>query len=394
MKKLSILLIGLLLVAGFAFGSNEFEGTPTTDVDITASVTWGVDLNTNYTGFMNAGSYDLELWWLNVDDEVDFVKEGTDGLYGYIKLDNAGLKVDGGAISLAGTVSAKIVVSPVEILIYSAPGFAYDKAAAVDDMNVAIALGDDDGGANGGITIKVPVDPVTVSLKFASDGDWLTNTENDYAIGSDIKLAVDPVTLNLGLTYGFLEAPTLGVSALVELALDVMGGIDVSFAFDGVQPDGGDFDFDLAAGTVIALTEDNDDDDSADITLDAHIYLGDPDTDLDVAIGFAEPEAGGLMDMLYATVTIELLDLLEDTLGWTVDVSGGYDTGDIDPYFGFGFGSDEIVNLKAGVALKAGFTGIDSTTITIDYTADDLTDVDATLTNDVGIITVKAAVSF
>jgi hypothetical protein len=172
MKKLSILLIGLLLLTGIAFANNEFEATPVVDVDITASVTWGVDLNTNYTGFQNAGTYDIELWWLNTADEVDFVKDAMDGLNGYIKLDNAGLKVDGGLIVLAGTVSAKIVLSPVEILIYSAPGFAYDMAPTIDsgvvegDVKVAITAAN----TVGGITIKVPIDPVTISLKLASDG--------------------------------------------------------------------------------------------------------------------------------------------------------------------------------------------------------------------------------
>jgi hypothetical protein len=392
MKKLSILLIGLLLLTGIAFANDEFEATPVVDVDITASVTWGVDLDTNYTGFQNAGTYDIELWWLNTADEVDFVKDAMDGLNGYIKLDNAGLKVDGGLIVLAGTVSAKIVLSPVEILIYSAPGFAYDMAPVIDsvlssgvvegDVKVAITAAN----TVGGITIKVPIDPVTISLKLASDGDWLTNTANDYVIGSDVKLAVDPVTVTLGFTYGFLGAPVLGVSAKTALALDVVEGLDAWVGFDGVQPDGGTFDWDLATGVTLGLTPDNADDDSADVTLDAYVYTGGATTDLDLALGFSEPEAGGLMEMLYAGVTVELLDVL-DVLAWNVDVSGGYDTGDVDPYFGFGYGSDTIFNLKAGVVLKAGLTGIDNTTFTIEYLSTDLA-------TDNGLITVKAAVSF
>lgn len=401
MKKLSILFLGLLLVAGFAFGNDEFEAVPTTDVDITASVTWGIDLNTNQTGFVNAGSFDLELWWIDVDDEVDFVRDAMDGLNGYIKLDNAGLKIDGGVIALAGTVSAKVVIDPIEVLIYGVPSLNLSRAPGIEAVADTPDIGTTITGANtvGGIAIKVPVDPITVTLEVASDGDWTTNVNNEYVLGGEVKVEVDPITVNLGATYGWLGAPETGISALVELALaDVASGLDVYLGFDGNMPDGGDFGYDAAAGLVLALSEDNDDDESGDIFLDIYFapYAAPAtDIDLDVQFGLSEPEAGGLKDMLYANATVLLADLLGPAdLGWFVDVTGGYDTGDVDPYFGFGFGSDEVINLNVGVALKAGLTGIDNTTITLDYVADDLTDVDPAEANNIGIFTIKTAVSF
>jgi hypothetical protein len=382
MKKLSILLVGLLLVTGFAFAQDV-------EVDFDASVTWGIDLNTQYTGFMNDASSSVTITWL---DEADYENGGSmDDMYGSISLTDVSFGVDGtGVTYTAGSVEAKIVISPAEITIYSAPSFDYDLAPTIETVNeasVATTLA----GANtiGGITITIPVDPITVGLNVASDGDWTDNSANDYVIGADVELAVDPATVTLGFTYGFLGAPQLGVSALVELALaDVASGLDAWVGFDGNQPDGGSFDYDMAAGATIALTEDNADGDSADVSLDTYLYFGTatPDPDVDIQLGFAEPEAGGIMDMLYADATVQILDVLA-TLAWNVDVSGGYDTGDIDPYFGFGYGSDSIFDVNVGVHLKEGFTGIDLTTITLDYVSTDVS-------TDNGIFTVEAAVAF
>lgn len=392
MKKLSILFIGLLLVTGFAFADGEFDGTPTTDIDITASVTWGVDLNTNATGFKNEATFDAELTWLN---EVDFSKAGDDGLYGSISVVDVVLKVDtagaGGPVTLTrGAITAKVVVDPMEIKIYAAPGFAINKATQVDATTAAdvqTALANVNGTMIGGITITLPVDPITVALKVASDGDWTENVDNEYVIGSDITLEVDPIELGVALTYGWLGAPQVGIGVKADVALDVADGIDAYVAFDANIPDGGDLAWDAAVGFTFHLSEANADDDTANVGAKVYVApFGTDQMDLDVALTFAEPEVGGLMDMLYASATVQLLDLLE-TLAWNVDVSGGYDTGSVDPYFGFGYGSDEIFDLNVGVHLKSGLTGIDLTTITLDYVSTDLS-------VDNGIFTVKTAIAF
>jgi len=81
MKKLSILLIGLLLVSGLAFAQ---------DVTVTgsATLTFGMDLNNNATGFQNEAASSISLEWLSGDEE-----SGTQGwitLSGWeISLDHA-----------------------------------------------------------------------------------------------------------------------------------------------------------------------------------------------------------------------------------------------------------------------------------------------------------------
>jgi len=379
MKKLSILLIGLLLVTGFAFAQDVA-------VDASASVTWGVDLNTQYTGFLNDASSSVSITWL---DEADYASSGDDDMYGSITLTDVSFGVDGtGVTYTAGSVEAMVVISPVEITIYSAPSFDYNLAPAIEATNeIDIETALVSANTIGGIAISVPVDPITLTVNVASDGDWTTNSANDYVIGSDIVVAVDPATITLGVTYGYLGAPQTGVSALVELALaDVVGGLDAWVGFDGNMPDGGSFDYDLAAGTTLALTPDNADGDSADVSLDSYMYFGTAlaDPDVDLSLSFTEPEAGGLADMVSATVAFELLDVLA-TSSWNLDVDGAYNTGDLKPYFGFGYGSDSVFDLNAGVELYEGFTGLDFTTITLDYVSTDLS-------VDSGIITVKVGV--
>jgi len=385
MKKLSILLIGLFLVAGMASASDEFSGTPATDIDISANVTWGVDLNTGYTGFQNAASFDAELYWLNDDDGTDYEKGGDDGLYGYIYVDDVYLEFDAGSWQLGyDYISASVVVDPAEIIIWTAPAFEWGSAEILDgtDIDVAPALGSTN--TIGGVTIELADlgDMATVDVYVASDGDWTDNAANDYAAGADVEVGVSIVTITVGGFYGWFSGATWGATALVEATVDALSGVDIAAGVDFM--DGGAWD--VAGNVTVNLSEENDDGDTGNVYVD--VYYSET-ADLDVVLGFAEPTDMGIKDMLGASLVVELFDIT-GTLSWNVDVTGEYDTGDLMPYFGFGMGDDEVVNLNAGVELYSGFTGIDLTTITLDYVSTDLTDP----TQDLGIFTVDVAVSF
>jgi hypothetical protein len=392
MKKLSILFIGLLLVSGLAFASDEFEGTPATDIDITASVTWGVDLNTGYTGFQNAGSFDLELKWLDDDDELDFEAGGDDGLYGYILIEDAQLEVDGGFLLVSvSEITASVVIDPAEITIYHAPGMSWGNAAKIEaaDVDVKPALT----GANtiGGITVTLADlgDMVDVDLYVVSDGDWLTNSTNSYAAGADLEVGVSIVTVSVGGFYGWFDAATWGATAELAVNLEYFStdGVDISVGMDFV--DGGAWD--LAFNTTLNFSEENEDEETGNLAVD--VYYSDT-ADLDAQIAFSEPTDMGIMDMLGASFTLQLLNLTSGTISYNVDVTGEYDTGDVMPYFGFGYGTDEVLNLNVGVELYEGLTGIDNTDIVIDYTAKDLTDADPLEANDIGQISIMVEVSF
>jgi hypothetical protein len=366
MKKLSILLIGLLLVSGLAFA--EFGAVT---VSGSASVTWGVDLNSGATGFANAGTSSVSIALI---DKASATTTGDDGLYGTITVKDYSLKItDGAIVSSIGAVTASIMVDPATITIYKAPGMSWGNATIIDGTDLAPGLT----GANtmGGITIGIPAGPADLSIYVVSDGDWTSNVANDYAAGLDVSVVAGPATIDLGGFYGWFNASG-SWGATAGVALDVAPAA-ISIGFDIVPGD-----WEVSAGAVIDLTEANGDGKTGNVALDVSYSEAD---DLDVALGVAEPKAGGFVDMLYASMAVELLNLTSGAIGWTVDVDGGYDTGDIDPYFGFGYGSDSIFDLNVGVILKAGLTGIDNTTITLDYVSTDLP-------TDLGIITIKAAV--
>jgi hypothetical protein len=381
MKKLSILLIGLLLVTGLAFA--DFGDV---DVSGSASVTFGVDLDNGTTGFANAGTSSVTI---TLVDEADAEATGDDGLYGTITIEEYSLEIEDGVIvSALGDVSASITVDPAVITIYSAPSLSLDYAATIDSGTVEgdISTGISATGTNviGGVTISIPAGPADIDLMVASDGDWNDNAANNYAVGTEISVDVAPATIDLGFIYGwFGTGAVVGLSAAVELDI---APATITVGFDGDASVSGAFAFDIAAGAAVDLSEANDDDDTANVSLDAYVYTGGTDLDLDVALGFAEPTDGGLMDMLGASVTLELLDVVA-ALAWNVDVTGEYDTGDLMPYFGFGFGTDGVFDLNVGVELYETFTGIDNTTVVLDYESPDLA------ASILGVITVMAEVS-
>jgi hypothetical protein len=402
MKKLSILLIGLLLLTGFAFANDEFEGVPTTDIDITATATWGVDLNTNYTGFTNAATFDAELWWLNPDDEVGFASEAMDDMYGTISVSIVTVALDtagaGGPITVSmDEIVAKIVISPVEIRIWAGPKTAWGNVAMIDaaDAGIAPTLASDElvAATIGGLSIILPVAPATIKVYVLSDGSWLTNTDNDYAAGVDLTVAVAPITIDVGGFYGWFDAAgTWGGTAKAKVALaDVLSGLDITVAAD--FQDGTPLPWEVGFGTVVKFTPKNPDDDDSQANLAINVVYSDA-SDLDLSVVFTEPKALAFVDAMAATVTLKVLNLL-GTIGWTVDVTGEYTIqAGLTPSFGFGYGSDEIADLMVKLVLGAAFTGIDLTTITLLYDANDLTSMDAVEVNDIGIFTIAAAVAF
>jgi hypothetical protein len=383
MKKLSILLIGLLLITGFAFG---IDVTPTVALAGTATVTWGVDLNTNATGFQNATTGSLTITFIA---KATASKGAEDDLYGWIQIKDYSLTLTPTAAGgSAGTVTAKIVISPIEILIYGKPGMTWGNAVVLEagDTDLAPALV----GANttGGITIVLPVDPAKISVYLVSDGDWTAanaNTANDYGIGTDVVVTVDIVKISIGGYYGWLNATAsygATAGAVVTLA-DVLNGVTVDIGFDVIDP--GTWEVD--AITTVNISEANADDAKTNVALKVFYSQA---ADLDVTLGFSEPLAGGLIADVSASVMVQLFDLLSGTIVWNVDVDGKYSSGGLAPWFGFGYGSDTIFDLELGVDLMAAFTGIDNTTVTLKYISTQLAPAPA----DVGIITAAVKVAY
>jgi hypothetical protein len=382
MKKLSILLIGLLLITGFAV-AQEFDGS--VSVGGSGTVTFGVDLDSQLHGFLNEFTSTLEIT-LVAEGSVEAGAE--DALAGHILIDAFSATADdaAGLTVTAGAVTAKIIISPVEIVIYAAPAMSWGNATVLEtgDTDIAPALASDEivAAAIGGITIVLPIDPATIEVYVVSDGDWTTNSDGDYAAGADVEVVIDPITVSLGGFYGWFDAAgTWGGTAgvVVDLA-DILNGITVDIGVDLIDP--GDFEVD--AITTVNLSEANADDEMANVALSIFYSQA---ADLDVVLGVSEPLAGGLMDMLAAGITLELFDLLSGTIVWNVDVTGSYDAGGLVPGFGVGMGSDNVIDINVYVEIGSDFSGIDHTTVTIDYTT-----ADVNVSN--GVVTVETTVSY
>jgi hypothetical protein len=305
--------------------------------------------------------------------------------------------LDGVTTATIGAVEAKIVISPAEILIYAAPTMIFGNVAMIDAADAGLPVDLAETNVIGGITIVLPIDPVTLKVFLVSDGSGVggtapyaagTNVNNDYAIGTNVKVVVDIITINVGGYYGWLNAATWGATAKAAVALaDILNGVDISLAADIEDPG----DWELGFGTTLKFSEANADDEKANLALSV-VYGAAPG--LDARVVFTEPKAGGLMDALKAIITLDVLNLT-GTLGWNVNIVGEYTMmPGFTPSFTFDTGSDQIVYLMLKLALGADFTGIDLTTLTLMYVADDLTSMDAALLNDKGVVTVEAKVAF
>jgi hypothetical protein len=206
MKKLSILLIGLLLVAGLAFAQDEEEDmtAPAVTLSGSASVTFGADLDTGATGFENSISLNA---WVVFWDETQGTEE-MDGVYGMIELNGFRFRVgdDEGAQTRGSRVTAKIVADPLYVEIYGdgGVGTAYDESvdqanlvgrAAYNAMDLTDVISNDYDAEHMGIAIGADVEIATVEFYVESEYDWKDedggdiNTANAYAFGLWVSLA-------------------------------------------------------------------------------------------------------------------------------------------------------------------------------------------------------------
>jgi hypothetical protein len=389
MKKLSILLIGLLLVTGFAFAQ---EWSPSISVSGSATLTWGVNLNDPMiTGFQNDESASLSI---ELIASGDLTNGGSDdGLSGSITI--AGVGYSEGGTPAAGDVTAKIVISPIEIIIANAPSMSFGNVTILDIDGPGVATSIVGANTIGGVTIVIPVDPVTVDVFLVSDGDWTDNANNDYATGLTATIDVSPLTLDVGVLYGWFEGAKIALTANVGVSVaEVVNGLDANVGFDMEVPDVGDAAWEVGADVTLNFSEANADDDQANVSLGVSYAELD---DLDAELGFSEPTAGGVVDAVGASIAVGLNDITGDVedLSFDIAVDIDYSAGGLSPYAGFTYrSSDDLITAKAGVGLGSDLTGIDLTTIDIDWASTDLTEDGGAAGSDLGILTIAFTVSY
>jgi len=387
MKRIALLTV-LLLVVGLTAGF-AVDVKPTVAITGTASLSWGYNLDTGDTGFLNAADSSFRVSFL-AEDGTD-THAGTGAMYGSITISNVELfwNADSAAGAWTGglldaDIAAKIVITPFEIGVYAAPGMTQDFFGAFEDADVPDLVVDEDevafamaGSAfatNYGTWITGTFGPAAVTLKVVSDGDWakagtaavaagadtytlfvadgteVSDGTGDYVVASS---GVDAAAgaLTAGLYYFKKTAGSAAVAATTQSNNYAFGGEAVlTFAPLTVSAGayyGTDLSFygkvalDMApivawgaveanmptAGMVLTAGGGLTFTITTGTTLAASAWYGDAAQGLDLNVVFTEPEAG-LVPALDATVTFNLLDVGDFKASeWEAKVAAGYKVG-------------------------------------------------------------------
>jgi hypothetical protein len=350
MKRIALLTVLLLVVGLTAFG---IDVKPTLALTGSASVTWGFDLDHSATGFKNVGNASFTLSLLAADGTDTHA--GTGAAYGSITINNIeaywnDVGVAAGFTALgpdptddkSADVTAKIVVTPFEIGVYAAPGMTQDFFATFEDADVPDLVVDNNETAFGmfgsgyatnyGTWVTGTFGPAAVTVKVVSNGDWTTNTQNDYAFGGEAVLTFKPVTVSAGGYYGSSTPSFYGKVALDMAPIVAWGALEANMPTAGM---------DLAAGGGLTFTI------VADTTLAATAWYGDSYNGADVNVVFTEPGDKGLIPMLDTSIKFNLLDVGGNLNSeWELVTATGYKIGlNSDatnyarPYVNFTYGS-------------------------------------------------------
>lgn len=421
MRKIALLTMPLLVFGLFSL-SAEMMIDPTSvsaKVSGETTLTWGLDLDSNATGFTNEMSTNLEVTVIPKSSS-DTGMMDTDDLYAYIKLKDYKwvANKDGGATTAPG-IETKLIMGAFSITTYSAPSIKVDFVDPKDDDEAGDPGYPDfddlitEYTGSGGLTLGYKLDPVDLSLGVISQHDWSESDEADQEIdachthGADGAVTAcageQSADRNDNNAYAFLGTVKLDIGDDADLEARVayaheyasggsdiglgakatfdLGDIDPHIAFDAAVPPNGDsVPFDVGAGLKWDISP-NDDKSYFETNLMMHAPGGDADQNLGISATLKEGDGddGALLGM-GASLTLDLYDLTSEDSEWGVKVAAHYKVNDIKPFFKVEFSNAE----DAGTAFEAGLelTMVKHLTTTLKYASDDITGGD-----DQGVVT-------
>jgi hypothetical protein len=431
MRKIALLTVPMLIFGLVSLSAQEMEMMgPAVNSPVTAEVsgestlTWGINLENNATGFRNESTADLKVTIVPKASVNTGMMEDTDDLYAYIELNDFEWVVtsaDGQGKTTAPSVTTKLIMGAFSIKTFSGPTVKVDYVDTVD--------GDDDNGDDKedefpgpdfddvataytgmGLTVAYAIDPVILSLGVVSENDWTEskpdpenkdvvdchthgpnddgdivlmkcpaddkddqNDENAYAFIGTINLAIgENADLEAKVAYaheytagGYENTDDIGVGAKATFNL---GDITPHIAFDTAIPSGGAaIPWDVGGGVKWNLSADE----KSSFSTDLMMYspsVG--DSKLYVAASLVEGEGDdGALEGMGATLTVGLNDAAGDS-EWNARVKASYKVEGIKPYFELAFGSkdDAMTSFKAGLEL----TMIAHLTTTLQYASEDI----------------------
>jgi hypothetical protein len=359
---LTILLVGVALVAGFAE-----EVKPTITISGSGSVFWGIDLMNYATGFDNTATASTTLTLAGAAGS----KAGKDGWYGSISISAPSwVATDTGVLTFTAPATTATIVGmggKAVIGVSTAPSLALDFVPAIEaDSGAADALLEDE--AEIGVTYAgegtylsyTMSDALMVGLEVVSENPWTTNVAQAYALALDVQSKFAGFTVNAGVNYGFnYAANPLGVGAKVAYTHAMITPLWV--AFDGqILPT---FAWEVGAGAGVTLAN----------AMAASVAAFVDATNIDVMVSLTEPLAKGLVDKLEAGVTAYILDLT-GVLEYRVAFTAGYDTGKLYPHVGVTYTDDSLLaaTLTAFVHVDYDLFEAAPTTLFVEWNSDDL----------------------
>jgi hypothetical protein len=171
------------------------QAGPAVTLKGSSTLTFGMDLGTNATGFKNESAMDLKVTIIpeqTAERNSEGKRDETDDLYAHIKLENFKWEVtsaDHSGKTSAPAITTSLFMGPFSLKTFTAPTIHIDYVDD-DDADKAGAthpgLGYKDFApdvdttyhGSGGLTLGYEIDPVTLSLGVLSAQDW-TDTVDD-----------------------------------------------------------------------------------------------------------------------------------------------------------------------------------------------------------------------
>jgi len=435
MRKIALLTIPLLIFGLFSLSAQMMLDPAGVSVEVSGSstLTWGIDLESNATGFTNAAEADLKITIVPEQSTNSGMMDDSDDLYAYILLENFKWEVtsaDGSGKTTAPGVTTKLIMGPLSIQTHAGPTVKVDYVDTVDG-------GDDNGddkedefpGADFadvetkydgmGLTVAYDLAPVMVSLGVVSENDWTEskeadkdklachdhkddgsvvacagdqkddqNDENAYAFIGTIALDIgDNADLEAKVAYaheygtgGFENHDDIGIGAKATFNL---GDITPIIAFDTAIPSAGtDVPWDVGGSVKWNLSADE------ESHVSTHLMMHQPtsgDSKMYVALSLIEGDGdAGALEAMGAELTVGL----DDAAGagdWNAKVAASYLTEGIKPFFDvkFGSGDDAATAFKAGLEL----TMVKHLTTTLQYASKNIE-------TDKGAVTTAVKISY
>lgn len=263
MKKLALVLVLVAAIAAAGFAQVSLEPTLTGS----ATLTFGVDLDLMATGFANETEADIEI---TLVEEATEEKGGDGTVYGWIKLEDFSIVVDGDGVGVTTpSISARLYMGPVYIDILGVDD-AVDSAglgAVIGaDILAPATLDNDYASEYDGLAVVYDSDMIDFTVFVQSEADWVADAgSTTWSIGNVVDADDDGVAESydvVSTTTGANDAnvPANGYCFGLTAGVDI-AGLAVGLAFNmgmnyggtvGLGPIG--FGADVAYGLALGDT--------------------------------------------------------------------------------------------------------------------------------------------